>query len=131
MKKIIIDTNAYSRFLGGDENVLKALGKAEIVYMSIFVLGELYAGFKAGSKELENKKILEKFLQKPTVNILEATSETSEVFGLVKDTLRKAGTPLPINDVWIAAHSFESGSTLITYDFQFKHVQGLRLWDYI
>lgn len=131
MKKIIIDTNAYSRFLGGDEIVLKALGKAEIVYMSIFVLGELYAGFKAGSKELENKKILEKFLQKPTVNILDATSETSEVFGLVKDTLRKAGTPLPINDVWIAAHSFESGSTLITYDFHFKHVQGLRLWDYI
>ena len=131
MKRIIIDTNAYIRFLAGDENVLEALGKAEIVYMSIFVLGELYAGFKAGSKELENKKILEKFLQKPTVKILDATVETSEVFALVKDTLRKAGAPLPINDVWIAAHSFESGSTLITYDSHFKQVQGLRLWDYI
>jgi len=130
LRKILIDTNAYSRFLGGAENVLDALARAEIVYMSIFVLGELHAGFKAGNKEHENIKLLEKFLQKPTVTRLNATSETSEVFGLVKNNLKKAGTPLPINDVWIASHAIETGSTIITYDSHFKEVPGLRLWIY-
>lgn len=129
MKKVLLDTNAYVRFLGGDEKVLKALAGAEIVYLSIFVLGELFAGFQGGGKAAENKKILQDFLNKPTVRTLDATSETAEIFGLVKNTLKKAGTPLPINDVWIAAHALETGSAVVTYDSHFTKVLGLRLWD--
>jgi tRNA(fMet)-specific endonuclease VapC len=68
-------------------------------------------------------------LLKPTVKILNATSETAEVFGFVKSNLRMAGTPVPINDVWIAAHGIETGSTIITYDTHFKKIAGVRLWD--
>jgi tRNA(fMet)-specific endonuclease VapC len=131
MKNILLDTNAYTRFLVGETAVLEVLGFAETVYMSIFVLGELYAGFAAGTKKRQNKEVLNRFLQKPTIKILNATSETAEVFGFVKSQLRKAGTPLPINDVWIAAHGIETGSVLITYDTHFKKVSGLRLWDII
>ena len=81
MKKIILDNNAYTRLLAGDENVL------------------------------------------------DASLETAEVFGSIKNTLRHAGTPLPINDVWIATHDVETGSTIVTYDTHFKQVPGLRLWD--
>ena len=66
---------------------------------------------------------------KPTAKILNATAETAEVFGEVKQNLNKAGTPIPINDVWIAAHAIETGSTIITYDSHFKNVAGLRLWN--
>ena len=97
--------------------------------MSIFVLGDLYAGFKCGTKNLKNRNILKKFLLKPTVKILNATSETAEIFGSVKKNLRKAGTPLPINDVWIAAHAMETGSIIITYDQHYKTIPGIRLWD--
>ena len=131
MKRILLDTNAYVRFLSGDQNVLNVLARADIVYMSIFVLGELYAGFKGGEKELENKNLLEKFLRKPTINILNASIETAEVFGEMKNALKVAGTPLPINDVWIAAHSLENGAVLVTYDRHFKKIAGLRLWDYL
>ncbi len=131
MKEIILDTNAYSRYLAGDENVLNALAKTDTVYMSIFVLGELYAGFKAGSREKENKEILDRFLQKPTVTILDATIDTSDVFGMLKNILKKAGTPLPINDVWIASHAVETGSTIVTYDSHFKKIPTIRLWDYV
>jgi len=106
-------------------------GSAEVVYVSIFVLGELYAGFAGGTKERQNKETLNRFLLKPTAKILNATAETAEVFGKVKQDLKKAGTPLPINDVWIAAHAIETGSTVITYDNHFKNVAGLRLWDRI
>ena len=47
---------------------------------------------------------------------------------MVKQELKKAGTPLPINDVWIAAHALETGSILVTYDENFKKIAGIRRW---
>jgi tRNA(fMet)-specific endonuclease VapC len=129
MKKILLDTNAYVRFLRGDEKVMAALARADSVFMSVFVLGELFAGFKAGSKEKTNRQLLERFLLKSTVSVVEATIETADVFGFVMSSLRKSGTPIPINDVWIAAHCLETGSTLVTYDDHFALIPGLRLWD--
>ena len=129
MKAIILDTNAYTRLLAGDENVLGAVASADTVYMSIFVLGELHAGFKGGTRENENYEVLKKFLTKPSVKILNATSETAEVFGSVKSQLLRAGTPLPINDVWISAHGIENGSVIVTYDAHFDRIPGLRLWN--
>jgi tRNA(fMet)-specific endonuclease VapC len=129
MKKMLLDTNAYVRFLRGDVKVMAYLAQADSVYMSVFVLGELFAGFKAGSKEKSNKQLLERFLLKPTVSVLDATMETADFFGLIMASLRKAGTSIPIDDVWVAAHSLETGSILVTYDDHFALIPGLRLWD--
>jgi len=129
MKNILLDTNAYVRFLRGDEKVMTYLAQADSVHMSVFVLGELYAGFKTGAKEKDNRQILDRFLLKPTVSVLEATIETADIFGLIMASLRKSGTPLPINDIWIAAHALETGSILVTYDDHFARIPGLRLWD--
>ena len=129
MKRILLDTNAYVRFLRGDEKVMAYLAQADTVYMSVFVLGDLFAGFKAGGKERNNKQILERFLLKPTVTVLEATIETADIFGLIMASLRKSGNLIPVNDVWIAAHALETGSILLTYDDHFTVIPGLRLWD--
>ena len=129
MKRILLDTNAYAAFLSGDAQVLEVLAQAETVYMSVIVLGELHAGFRGGSKPRENREILGRFLQKPTIDILYVTSETSEVFGEIKHTLKDAGTPIPINDLWIASQAVETGSVVVSYDMHFRHVHGLRLWD--
>jgi tRNA(fMet)-specific endonuclease VapC len=131
MKKILLDTNAYVRFLRGDEKVMTYLAQADSVCMSVFVLGKLYAGFKAGGKERNNRQILERFLLKPTVTALEATIETADFFGLIMASLKKLGNPIPINDVWIAAHALETGSILVTYDDHFAVIPGLRFWDEI
>lgn len=128
MKKILLDTNAYTRLFRGDKDVLEALGLVDTVFMSVFVLGELYAGFKGGNRESENRAQLDDFLRRPTVRILTATRETSDIFGTIKDRIKKAGTPIPINDVWIAAHATESGSHLMTYDTHFADITGLLLW---
>ena len=128
MRKILLDTNAYVRFLRGDEKVMTYLAQADCVCMSVFVLGELYAGFRAGGKERNNRQILERFLLKPTVTVLEATIETADIFGLIMASLKKSGNPIPINDVWIAAHALETGSILMTYDDHFARIPGLRLW---
>ena len=129
MRAVLLDTNAYVRFLAGDEKILTCLAQAGRVYMSVFVLGELAAGFRAGSKEKQNRQILDRFLAKPGVVVLEATRETAEYFGLIKAALRKSGQPIPLNDVWIGAHALETGAVLVTYDTHFTAVPGLRTWD--
>lgn len=129
MRKILIDTSAYSRLLLGSPEVRKALESADLVYLSIFVLAELYFGFKGGSKEKQNRDLLARFVRRPTVRILPATRETAEVFAEIKHSLKRAGTPVPLNDVWIAAHALETGSVLATFDAHFEKIAGLRLWD--
>ena len=128
MKKILLDTNAISSLFRGDEKVLEEIYEADRIYISIFVLGELFSGFKGGNKEKENSLLIKDFISKPTVKIINGTIETAEIFSEIKNQLKLKGSPLPINDIWIAAHSIETGSVLITYDKHFNHISGLRKW---
>lgn len=128
MKRMLLDTNAYARLARGDARVLDALGDADVIYLSVFVLGELFAGFRGGRHEAQNRKGLRDFMGASTVKLLFATEETAERFGVLKDQLKRAGTPLPINDVWIAAHALETGATLVSWDQHFEQVAGLQRW---
>ena len=128
LKRVLLDTNAYSRLALGDEHVLDVLSEAETVYLSIFVLGELFAGFKGGQRERKNRLQLKSFMEGPSVKLLFATDATAEIFAGVKDSLKRRGKPLPINDVWIAAHALEAAASLITFDAHFDHVEGLQRW---
>ncbi|MCF6246254.1 MAG: type II toxin-antitoxin system VapC family toxin [Desulfobacula sp.] len=127
MKRILLDTNAYTALMLGNDEILNFLSVSEIIYISIFVMAELLAGFKGGEKESDNCKIFETFLKKPGVKILNGTKETAQVFAFIKNSLKKKGLPIPINDVWIASHTIESGSILISCDKHFDSVDGLRL----
>lgn len=128
MNRILLDTNAYTAFLTGDERVLNALTEAETAFLSAIVIGELYAGFCGGNRLKENKVLLARFLQKSNVRVLDVTAETGEVFGQIKNELQKAGTPIPLNDVWLAAQAMETGSVIVSFDAHFDQVSGLRRW---
>lgn len=129
MKKIILDTNAYTKLLLGDEQILQALGNADSIFMPVIVLGELFAGFRGGAKEKSNRELLEQFLMKPRVEIVAIDKDTAEIFGEIKYNLTRAGTPLPINDIWIAACAIEVGAIIISYDDHFLKIPKVRLWD--
>jgi tRNA(fMet)-specific endonuclease VapC len=128
MKKISLDTNAYSALITGDETILDALAEASEVYLSIFVIGELYYGFANGSREKKNREILNQFLKKSTVKIIHTTIETAEIYGRLKTNLKKKGNPVPINDLWIASHAIETGSFLLTFDSHFKTIPEILLY---
>ncbi|MFV2066978.1 MAG: type II toxin-antitoxin system VapC family toxin [Pirellulales bacterium] len=123
-----VDRHVNAAYLSGDARVLEALAVADRVWMSTVVLGELYTGFKGGARTVENSSQLRTFLAKPTVRPLDVNQETAEIFGEVKFRLKQAGTPIPINDVWIGAHALETGSVLIGYDKHFSRIAGLRYW---
>lgn len=67
-------------------------------------------------------------MEKPTVKLLVADAETAEYFARLKNQLAAIGKPIPINDVWIAAHALQSASILLTFDTHFNHIIGLRLY---
>jgi tRNA(fMet)-specific endonuclease VapC len=127
--KIVLDTNAYSGFMNGNEVVLNYIVEAEIVYISTIMLGELFAGFRGGKKYSTNVEELRAFLSKDGIKIMDVTIETSEIFGEIKSKLSKKGKMVPLNDIWIAAHAIEIGAKLVTYDSHFKSINGLRLWE--
>jgi tRNA(fMet)-specific endonuclease VapC len=129
MKKILLDTNAYSGFMSGDQLVFDYLVEAEIIYLSTVMIGELFAGFHGGSKFTQNKNELKTFLSKEGVTIIDVSIETAEIFGEVKSQLRRKGKMIPLNDIWIASQAIETGAKLISYDAHFKNISGLRLWE--
>lgn len=130
MKKILLDTNSTSvLFRGKDSNLMEEVKSAEKIFISAIVIGELLTGFKAGSKEKENRKILEVFLGDYTTEIVDVTKESTEIYSQIKVFLRRKGTPIPNNDIWIASNAIETGAVLITYDKHFLKIPGLRIWD--
>jgi len=127
MRAVLPDTNVVTALLRGDGAVLEALDRADRVYASVIVIGELEAGFRGGTRYAANLKILDRFLSKHTVETLPVTRETSDAFGRIKEALRRNGTPIPINDVWIGAQCIETGARLLTQDRHFDLIAGLRL----
>ncbi len=129
MTKILLDTNAYSAFMQGDKRVFEYIVESEVIYISTVVVGELFAGFHGGGKLTQNREEFRSFLRKDGVEVIDVTIETAEIYGEIKAGLRKKGTMLPLNDIWIAAHSIETGSKLVTYDKHFISIDGLRIWE--
>ena len=127
MKSILIDTNIYSYAMKGDPESLIVLQQASEIGICSISIGELLSGFKAGKKESQNRKELEEFLDAPRVRIHAIDEGTAEFYADILNNLRKKGTPIPTNDIWIAAVAFQHGLRLFSKDQHFKKVQGLLL----
>ena len=91
------------------------------------MLGELLAGFAAGTRESKNRSELAQFLNSPRVGVYPVTADTAVSYALVCASLRRKGQPIPSNDLWIAASALEHGAALLSLDVHFANVEGLRL----
>lgn len=123
--RVLLDTNAYSAFKRGDPAVAGRMRRAEEVLLSTVVVGELLYGFRCGARLRSNLEELEEFLDNPFVRLLPVTFVTAERFGRVAAALRRKGTPIPTNDIWIAAHALETGADLLSFDEHFGKIEGL------
>ena len=123
--KICLDTNAYSRLVGGDTAVAALLERAEEIIVPSTVIGELFYGFLNGSRPSENETRLERFLAEDGISVQPTTKAIAERYGYVKSSLKKRGNPIPENDIWIAAAALETGSRLLSYDVHFDQVAGI------
>ncbi|MCP4682072.1 MAG: type II toxin-antitoxin system VapC family toxin [Desulfobacterales bacterium] len=127
MKNVLIDTNIYSHAMRGDPDTIYVLQKAREVAICTISIGELLSGFKGGSREQENRGELDEFLDAPRVQIHHIDENTAEFYAEILNTLKEKGTPIPTNDIWIAAVAFQHGLRLFSKDGHFENIPGLML----
>ena len=119
---ILLDTNAYSRLMQGDEFVIRLADDANRIVLCSVVLGELESGFRGGTRYDENKRDLADFCADSKVLKVYSSEKTTLLYGDLMDSLRKAGTKIPTNDVWIGAFAKEANAAILSFD---HHMQAL------
>ena len=120
--RILLDTSACIAFLKGHPGVKQAIQKADEINLNPMVLGELLAGFMKGRREVRNREILQEFMESPRVRLRAIDEETSERYAAIFTYLRERGTPIPTNDLWIAATAMQFGLRVVTTDRHFQQV---------
>ncbi len=123
MTRLLLDTSAYSAFMRGNTEVRIALGRADQIWLSTIVLGELHAGFLRGKHRRKNVRELETFLSSPRVRVADVDEETAGRYAVILGSLWDAGTPIPTNDIWIAASAMQHGLRLVTLDAHYLKVK--------
>ncbi len=123
--EVALDTNALSAFAEGDDALGAVLMPFRTLALPVTALGEYRYGLQASKKRTRLEEWLDELLGE--VRVLETTSRTTVVYARVRHHLRGAGTPIPENDVWIAATAIEHNLPLVTRDNHFKVVRGLEV----
>jgi tRNA(fMet)-specific endonuclease VapC len=117
--RLALDANRYTDLCRGVNSVIETLELAEEIWLPFVVVGELRAGFAVGSHGPHNEAVLRRFLLKPGVAVLYADEQTTHHYANVYRQLRKQGTPIPTNDIWIAALVLQHSLVLFARDAHF------------
>jgi len=123
--RVALDTNRLTDLFQGDQELADRLGECDEVWIPLTVLGEIQAGFYGGSQQHKNEILLRRFLVQPTVGILPPARDTAEHYARLFVQLKRAGTPIPDNDLWIAAVVLQYDLVLVTRDRHFESVPQL------
>ena len=124
-KNYFLDTNIVVPFLNGENSILANIRKMELIHIPVIVLGELYYGAKKSSRFRENIEKIKAFVSQCEIYPVDET--IVENYGEIKLILAKQGTPIPENDIWIAAIVKEFNLPIITRDKHFKHISALEV----
>ena len=123
--RLALDGDRYSDFVRGRSDAVAVVSQAEVLIMPLIVLAELRAGFRYGTLAQKNEAGLRRFLQSERVSTLWADEATTHVYASLYADLRRAGTPVPLNDLWIAALCVQHDLPLYTRDAHFRRIARL------
>jgi tRNA(fMet)-specific endonuclease VapC len=124
--RIVLDTNRLIDLFQGDASLADFLGTCDEIWIPFVVLAEMKAGFYGGTRQTRNEALLANLLARETVGILYADRETTEQYARLFVLLKRAGTPIPDNDLWIAAVALQHDLGLVTRDRHFQKLPHLR-----
>ena len=120
--RVLLDTNRYRDFCDGAADTVDLLRRVELVGISFVTLAELRAGFVSGALAPANEAILARFLNRPRVQTFYPDEQTTHHYARLFMQLRKQGTPIPTNDIWIAALVLQHDLLLYSRDRHFDHL---------
>lgn len=121
---MILDTNAISALQGRDPNLIRLIRNLPALVLNIISLGEYRYGVD-GSRYRDSLQVwLNTLIQKSEV--ISPNLETLPIYSRIRHQLKQAGTPLPANDVWIAALACQHQMPLISRDQHFDLIPEIR-----
>jgi len=121
---LILDTNALSAYLDKTPAAVEIVSEASEIAIPVIVAGEFAFGIAQSRHREAYERSLQRMLDRCTV--LDVGIETARHYSAIRQELRAAGTPIPANDVWIAALSRQHAMPLMSRDGHFDSVRGLR-----
>ena len=124
--KLAIDTNRYTDLANSVPDVVRTLEAAEAIVVPFVTIAELRAGFAMGTRGKANEQVLFSFLAKPNVLSLFPDDRTTHEYAAIYLQLRQQGTPIPTNDMWIAALVLQHDLTLYARDSHFDRLPQIR-----
>ena len=122
---VLLDTSVVIDHLRGRIDIAEKAPPAEPLFLPLTALGELYKGVLKSATPEKNRAKLEMFLQ--TVAVLHPDTATALHYAQIAAALERKGTPIPENDIWIAAVAMECSMPLVARDAHFANVDGLAL----
>ena len=122
MSRYCLDTSAYIQFLRGASRAVAAIDGASWIGFPVIALGELDAGLLLSGRQGAETERLRDFLEHPVVETIPVDDEVAHEYGRLVAELRKAGKPLPANDIWIAACATRTSSVVLTTDTRFTRI---------
>jgi predicted nucleic acid-binding protein len=123
----LVDTNRFADLTANHRSAHELLQQATEVWFSVITVGELLAGFSQGKYRQANEMRLAQLLDLQGVGVLSVDRQTAEIYSTIWHALRRQGTPIPTNDIWIAAQALQHDLTLYTRDLHFEQVPRLKL----
>jgi len=120
--RIALDTNRYADLFLRVAETVTVVEQAEAVVLPFVVIGEARAGFRHGGRHGQNEASLRQFLTTPGVSVLFADHQTTHHYADIYRQLRSQGTPIPTNDMWIAALVLQHDLALHSRDRHFDHL---------
>ena len=121
---MILDTNALSAWAEGDAAIKAPLRSADRLVVPSVVLGEYYFGIRQSRHRSRYEGWLTRYL--PLTEIATVTSATADAYADIRLELKRLGTPIPPNDVWIAALARQHGLAILSNDNHFDAVEGVK-----
>ena len=122
--RFILDTNIVIAIFNGETSIKEHLLKADEVFISSTVLGELFFGAFKSKRSKTNLKTISNFAD--SITILNCDKDTAQQYGIVKNKLLDKGKPIPENDLWIAAVAMQNDLILVTRDAHFDEIEELK-----
>ena len=121
---MILDTNALSSWADGDAAIKPALLSAARLVVPGVVLGEFDFGIRQSRHYRRYTEWLARSLR--DVEIALVDEATAGHYGEIRLSLKKAGTPIPVNDAWIAATAKQLDLSVLSRDAHFDSVESVQ-----
>ena len=120
---MILDTNGLSAMADGELGIAPFLQQADEVVLPVIALGEYRYGIRQSRHRARYERWLNEVLA--TCRVLSVDESTSGVYADIRGELKRAGRPIPGNDLWIAALARQHSLPVLSRDRHFDRVSGL------